>query len=214
MIAQTRGSEQIVEVQGAVTFCPRLDEIHHCVVEDVLTGVVAPLTTVDAEPEEVAVRSHGEHLVADGLWLRFDDSDPRGTALEADHGLIQRHVAAGLVELEEERLALVVEEVGLLHDGLSLTARDRGCDMEVAVELTEAVPRHEGSAVGVAVALLPVVVKVREVRRTTMPWRIRIAKYRHISSVVTGTQSTAWREMAYRFVLVTKESMTTWSMKH
>ena len=76
MIAQTWGSEQIVKVQGAVTFCPRLDEIHHCVVEDVLTGVVAPLTTVDAEPEEVAVRSHGEHLVADGLWLQSDDSDP------------------------------------------------------------------------------------------------------------------------------------------
>ena len=49
-------------------------------------------------------------------------------------------------------VTLVVEGVSLLDDGLPLTARDRGCDVEVAVELTEAIPGHEAGRVVVTVA--------------------------------------------------------------
>ena len=71
-------------------------------------------------------------------------------------------VTAWDVELVEEDLALVVEGRSLLDDGLALTPRDRWSDVEVEVELNEAVSGHELRDVGVAVARLPVVVEFRE----------------------------------------------------
>ncbi len=85
-----------------------------------------------------------------------------GTALEADHGLVDGEVAARDVVLLEQLLALVVEGRSLLDDSLSLAARDRWFNVEVAVELHEAVPRHELSGIGVALAGFPVMVQFRK----------------------------------------------------
>ena len=82
--------------------------------------------------------------------------------MEADHGLIDGHVATRTEECPKEALTLVVEGVSLLDDGLPLTARGRGCDVEVAVGLTEAIPGHEAGRVVVMVARLPVVMEFRE----------------------------------------------------
>jgi hypothetical protein len=87
-IAQGRGSVEIVEVQDAVESPPGLDEVDDRVVKDVLRGVVPSLPSEDPEVEAVAVGGDGVDLVADGLRLPFDDGDPQGAALEADHGLV------------------------------------------------------------------------------------------------------------------------------
>ena len=106
------------------------------------------------EAEEVAIGGDGVQLVADGLWLALDDGYPAGTALEAHHRLVHGEVPARDVVSLEEALALVVEGVRLLDDGLPLCARDRRFDVEVAVKFKEAVAGHALRAVGVAVVLL------------------------------------------------------------
>ena len=123
---------------------------------------MTPLPSENAEAEEVAVGGDGVDLVADGLRLRPDDGDPVGAALEADHRLVDGEVPPRDELLREQLLALVVEGCGLLDDVLALTARDRGYDVAVAVELSEAVAGHELRGVVVAVAGLPVVVQLRK----------------------------------------------------
>ena len=139
IIAQLWRSVEVVTKQGTVVSYPRLDEVNDGVVEDALRGVVPPFAAEDAEAQEVALGSHGVDLVPDGCWLPMDDSDPLGAALKADHRLVHRELSTRDVVLLEEGLALVVEGCSLLDDGLALTRRDRRYDVEVAVELNEAV---------------------------------------------------------------------------
>ena len=82
--------------------------------------------------------------------------------MEADHGVVEGEVAAWDVVLLEQALALVIEGCSLLDGILALTARDRRSDVEVAVELHEAVPGHKPGGVGVGLARLPVVVQFRK----------------------------------------------------
>jgi hypothetical protein len=70
-------------------------------------------------------------------------------------------VRARNVVLPEQALALVVEGCSLLDDGLTLTARDRGYDVEVAVELSETVAGHQLRDIDVAVVGLTVVMQLR-----------------------------------------------------
>jgi hypothetical protein len=162
MIAEGRGSIQVIEVQVAVGVAPWLDELNDHMVKYRLSSVVPTFASEYAEVQNVAIGSHGGQLIVHGGRLPFDDGYPVGMALEPDHGFIHSEVTTWDVVLLEEALALVIEGCSLLDNGLSLIARYRRSDVEVAVELNEAIAGHELRDVGVAVGGLPVMMQFGE----------------------------------------------------
>jgi hypothetical protein len=156
MIAQSRGSIQVIEVQAAVGVAPWSDEFNDCMVKYSLSSVVPTFASEYAEVQKVAIGSHGVQLIPHGDRLPFDDGYPVGMALEPDHGFIYSEVTTWDVVFLEETLALMVEGRSLLDNGLSLIASDRRSDVKVAVKLYKAIAGHELRDVGVAVGGFPV----------------------------------------------------------